>query len=188
MPGPAMMRHRRKVMLELKPSNSFYRAARTWFRLSRFGLAALVLSFATAAANAQDRHAGFYYPSVTTSETYVARANTMPQAGREMRIGFITGMTSQQLAAPYAPTYAIFAKGEESQKMIIVALSEESFDTLFRARALLAQMTAMVRASDLFREMGVEDFFTSLDLVKLFGFTQLTISDGDRFTHQITID
>ena len=42
-----------------------------------------------AVAEGGDRHAGYYYPAPDTSETYVARAPTMPNAGRDMRIGFV---------------------------------------------------------------------------------------------------
>ncbi len=150
--------------------------------------AILGLAFGAGAAAAQDRHAGYYYPVPATTETYVARASVLPFAGREMRIGFITGMTTQQMSVPYAPQYSIFAKGEESQKMIIVALNDSTFNTLYRVRGLLAQLTSIVRASDLFREMGVEDFFTFFDLAKLFGFTQITVTDGALFAHQINIE
>jgi hypothetical protein len=72
--------------------------------------------------------------------------------------------------------------------MIIVALNDSTFNTLYRVRGLLAQLTSIVRASDLFREMGVEDFFTFFDLAKLFGFTQITVTDGALFAHQINIE
>ena len=105
-----------------------------------------------------------------------------------MRIGFVTGMTAQQLSASYPPPLAIFAKGEQAQKLLIVSLSDNGFHTLFQARALLAQLTSVARASDLFRDMGVEDFFTFFDLAKLLGFELITISDGDTFAHQVLIE
>ena len=140
------------------------------------------------AAGAAERHAGYYYPLPTSTETYVARAATLRSAGRETRISFVTGMTAQQMTAPYPPQFSIFAKGEQAEKLLIVALNRDGFHTLYQARALLAQLTAVVRASDLFREMGVEDFFTFFDMVKLFGFEQITVSDGDTFAHQVMIE
>jgi hypothetical protein len=151
-------------------------------------LAAGAILLLGGAADAADRHAGYYYPEPTSIETYVARAGTLPRAGREMRIGFVTGMTAQQLSASYPPPFAIFAKGEQAQKLLIVSLSDNGFHTLFQARALLAQLTSVARASDLFRDMGVEDFFTFFDLAKLLGFELITISDGDTFAHQVLIE
>ena len=72
--------------------------------------------------------------------------------------------------------------------MIIVALEDDFIDTLYRARALLAQLTAISRTTPLLQELGLADFLTFFDLVKLLGFVQITISDGDEFTHQILLE
>ena len=53
------------------------------------------------------------------------------------RQAFIIGLT-KQLAADYAPSYAIFAKGDQSEKLIIVGMDDGQFNTIYRARALLA--------------------------------------------------
>jgi len=139
-------------------------------------------------ASGDDRRAGYYYPEPQLSEVYIARSTTLQQANRTLRIGFITGLTNKQLAAPHAPTSAVFAKGGDADRMIIEALADGQFSTLYRARALLAQLTAMMRGTDLFRQMGVDDFFTFFDMAKMFGFQEITISDGERFAHRIEID
>jgi len=148
------------------------------------------VSFLGVPAQAQDkidRHEGYYYPEAVSQETYVARAVTLPQATRESRIGFVTGMTAQQLRAPFPPQFAIFAKGDGAQKLIIVALNDTAIGTVFRARALLAQLTAQVRTTQFFQELGVADFFTFFDMAKMMGFEQITVSDGDTFSHQVLI-
>ncbi|MDA0368327.1 MAG: molybdopterin-guanine dinucleotide biosynthesis protein A [Proteobacteria bacterium] len=146
----------------------------------------LVPGIATA-QEGNDRHEGYYYPEPKSQETYVARAVTLPQASRQSRIGFVTGMTAQQLRAPYPPQFAIFAKGDGAQKLIIVGLNESAVGTVYRARALLAQLTAQVRTTQFFQEMGVTDFFTFFDMAKMMGFEQITVSDGDTFSHQVLI-
>lgn len=135
-----------------------------------------------------DRHAGYYYPPITSSETYEARAVVMADSDRSQRIKFINNLTEQLLSRPYPPEYAIFAKGDEAQKMIIVARRAGTFNTLYQARALLATLTAVSRSSRLFNEFGVQEYFTFFDLAKLFGFVRITISDGDTFTHQIYLE
>ena len=135
-----------------------------------------------------DWRAGYYYPEPKSSEVYIARATTLQQASRTLRIGFLTGLTNKQLAAPYPPQLAVFAKGDDADRMIIVALANGQFSTLYRARALLAQLTAMMRGTDLFRQMGVDDFFTFFDMAKMFGFKEIVISDGENFAHRIEIE
>ena len=109
----------------------------------------------------------------------------MADADRSQRIKFINNLTEQILSRPYPPEYAIFAKGDEAQKMIIVGRRPGAFNTIYQARALLATLTAVARSSRLFNEFGVQEYFTFFDLAKLFGFSRITISDGASFTHQI---
>lgn len=143
---------------------------------------------AAAKAEEGDRHAGYYYPPPDTSETYVARAPGMPNAGRDMRIGFVTGFTRKLAEQPYRPGFVMFVKGGEAEKMIIVAVEDRFIVTLYQARALLAQMTGVARASPLFRDLGVSADYTFLDLLKMMGFEKLTISDGATYAHEIAIE
>jgi hypothetical protein len=148
--------------------------------------ATLVLILAAHPARAEDRHEGYYYPPVGAStETYEPRAKVLAEASRAVRIGFVTELTRQQFAAPYPPQYAIFAKGEDAEKLIIVALDDEVFRTLFRARGVLAQLTAHARTTEFFKANSVDDYFTFFDLCRLLGFAQLTISDGQTWSHRV---
>ncbi len=148
----------------------------------------LALSGVTTPVSAADRHAGVNYPEPQFRQEYQPRAVTLPDADRRKRIEFINGVTAQMLAFPYAPRFAVFAKGDEAEKLIIIGLYANSYNTLFRARALLAMLTAVSRQTDFFREMQVDDFFTFFDLLVLLGFKRLTISDGDKFAYQITFE
>ncbi len=150
-------------------------------------LIAGVLAAGSAQAQADDRHAGYYYPDTLTTEVYDARAYTLTEATRKARIAFVTGITNEQNKAPYPPQAAIFAKGSEAEKLIIVALEDGRIDTIYRARAIFAQMTAVSRLLPVFSELGVEDYYTFFDLAKMLGFEQITISNGRDFAHQITI-
>jgi len=149
----------------------------------------LLLAFAAMPAHAQpaDRHEGYYYPEAASQETYVARAKMMLDASRDRRLDFVNGLTASQLASPHSPTYVAFAKGERADRLIVVSLVSGQLDTVFRARALLAQLTALVRGTPLLQDYGVDNLFTFLDVLKLMGFTRITLSDGDKFAHQILI-
>ena len=161
--------------------------SRCWAQI-RLGLAiALASAAAAGSAAAADRHAGYYYPTPSSTETYVARAVTMTSSSRAQRILFATQLTNQMLESPHAPTFALFPKGEKAEKLIITSLQAGRYDTVYRMRALLAQLTAKARQTMLFRQYQVEDEFTFLDLLKLLGFVQLTVTDGDKLAHQIVI-
>ncbi len=151
-------------------------------------LAGGLASVATVPAAADDRHAGYYYPVPATRETYTARAETLPEANRKRRILFITELMNQLMAKPYPPPYAIFAKGEEAEKLIITSLYSDGYNTLYRLRGLLAMLSSRARGTPMFQHYEVEDVFTFFDLLKLLGFERLTVTDGDRLAHQITIE
>jgi hypothetical protein len=151
-------------------------------------IVALSVAVAGCSAAADDRHAGYYYPEPQSQEVYTARAISLAQADRAFRLGFVTGFTNQMLKRPFPPTFAIFLKGSEAEKMIIVALEDGRIDTIYRARAIFANMTAIARLLPAFVEMGVQDEFTFFDLAKMIGVRQITISDGRDFAHQVTIE
>lgn len=150
-------------------------------------VAGMIVALAGPAAAQEGAHAGYYYPEPQSREDYVSRARTMIDSDRSRRLQFTQAMTLSQLDRPYPPPFAIFAKGDEAEKLIVVAMSAGYADTLFRMRGFLALLTHVARDGPLFTAFKVEEIFTFLDLLKLLGFQQLTVSDGDRFAHQILI-
>lgn len=139
-------------------------------------------------ADEGDHHEGYYYPKPGSFEHYPARVYTLPDSDRVRRQAFVIGLTKQLIAGQYAPSYAIFAKGSGSDKLIIVALADGQLNTIYRARALLATFTSIARSTSFFQQNTQPDESTFLDLLKLLGFRQVTVSDGRAFAHQIIID
>ncbi len=134
-----------------------------------------------------DRHAGYYYPSPQSSEEYIARVDTVPGSDRRTRIAFVTGLAAQQARNPFPPDFHLFAKGDGAQKFILVSVNNQKYRTLYQMRALLAGLTALSRNTPVFQDHAMPENLTFLDLCKLMGVEQLTISDGDVMAHQITI-
>ena len=149
---------------------------------------AVVLAVVAQPAAAADRHAGYYYPKPASTEVYKARAKTMADAGRRQRILFVVNVVEDMHKRPFPPGLAFFAKGAEAEKLIIVSNHDRRLNTIYRVRALLAQLTGSARATRLFKDFAVDDLFTFLDMLKLMGFNQVTISDGDGFAHQVKIE
>ncbi|MDD9909999.1 MAG: hypothetical protein OXR62_09935 [Ahrensia sp.] len=155
------------------------------FQIAGFVVAAMM----TAAAWAQgtDRHVGIYYPEPQTSELYFSPYPLLQGASKRSRVGFTVGLNAIQMKRGYAPTYHLFAKGAESQKLIIVATGDGHYDTLFRMRGLLAALTAEARLSPMFRQLENPEEVNFFDLIKMTGFTQITVSDGKTFAHRVDL-
>lgn len=136
----------------------------------------------------QSQHEGYYYPKPQTVEHYLSRTITLGESDKVRRQAFIIGMTKQLLDGKYAPSFAIFAKGGQSEKLIIVGMVDGQLNTIYRARALLAQLTAVARSTPFFQQNTQPEESTFFDFMKLLGFRQLTITDGRAFAHQIIVD
>jgi hypothetical protein len=145
------------------------------------------ISFFTSTAQAIDRHAGYYYPEPIYQEIYKARAQALKTANRKTRVAFVTSITQQNMQREFPPEAAIFAKGNDAEKLIIVGLVDGRLDTIYRSRAIFANMTAAARTLPIFQELGVEDVFTFFDLAALMGFRQISITNGRNFTHQVIL-
>ena len=151
---------------------------------------AFAIFFALAAlhgAKAEDRHVGYYYPKPAVIEEYEARAPNLLENNRGRRLTFVSGLIRQIADEPYPPTYAIFAKGDEAEKLIIVGMRDGFYDTIYRTRALLAALTALSRATPLFQQYDPEQRYTFFDLCYMLGFQQLTITNGREFAHQVIL-
>ena len=153
----------------------------------RFVRIVLCVLLYLAPAAAQDRHDLYFHPTPKFEETYNARSWVLLGSDRDRRLGFVAGLTRELFDDPAPQRYAIFAKGSDVEKLIIVALDDEVFSTMFRARAVLTTLTSRVRALPLFAELGVQSLFTCYDLAKLLVFKQITVSDGRNWSHRINL-
>jgi hypothetical protein len=142
---------------------------------------------APAAPAAEDKYIGYYYPKPNSTEVFTSSLQTVTGVDRPQRVQFVTVVSQGTIQAAYRVPYAVFVKGEKADKLIIVGLAPQEFGTIYRMRALLANMTTMSRLSPFFQERTVAEDATFFDLLKLLGFASVTITDGDKLTHQVTI-
>ena len=140
-----------------------------------------------AAPTGEDRYVGYYYPKPTSTETFESTMQTIAGAERAQRIQFVTVVSQGTIQSAYRVPYAVFAKGEKADRMIIVGMQQGELNTVYRMRALLANMTTMSRLSPFFQERTVAEDATFFDLLKLLCFRELTVTDGEKVTHQVTI-
>ncbi|MEM7189332.1 MAG: hypothetical protein AAF439_06950 [Pseudomonadota bacterium] len=154
----------------------------------RMLLIVAALSLSGTSASAEDRRQGYYYPPITSEEKFVREIPGAPPADRSVRANFITEMTKAMLAAPDTPPYVIFAKGGQAQHMIILALDDQIFKTLYRARAVLAQLTGNARSTDFFQKNNLQFTATWFDLAKMMDFKDIVISDGATWSHRVVLE
>ena len=151
-------------------------------------LLSTVIAASLAGAALAEGADSYYYPPISSDEIFSRDLGAAPPAGRAVRVGFTTQITKAQLAAPDSPRFVIFAKGDEAQHMIVIALDDQVFKTIYRARAVLAQLTSNARGTDFFIENGIEFHASWFDLSKLLGFEDLVISDGATWSHRVVFE
>lgn len=138
-------------------------------------------------AAAEEKYVGYYYPEITSEEVFDRVIAAAPPATAEVRSGFVTSITKAQLAAPESPRFVITEKGANSEHLIIIALDDEVFATLYRARAVLSQITSNFRGTDFFRNQNLHVKGTFYDMLQIMQFESLVISDGENWAHRVTI-
>ena len=142
---------------------------------------------AAAAPAVEDKYVGYYYPKPTTVENYTSPMQTIQGAERAQRVQFVTVVSQGTIQSAYRVPYSVFVKGDKAEKMIIVGLQPGELASIYRIRAILANMTTMSRLSPFFQERTVAEDANFFDLLKLLGFTQLTVTDGDKLAYQVSI-
>jgi len=158
--------------------------------LSTFTLLLFTVLAFTSNVNAQasqDRYVGYYYPSPQQIELYCARVPQLADITKKRRVGFIIGVKNGMNQQPYETPYAVFAKGSQSTKLIIISKVEGYLNTVYRARALLADLSTSARTTPIFAKSKAPEELTFLDLMTILGFNSVTLSDGGSFSHQIQI-
>ena len=151
--------------------------------LRLLGLIAAVL--VAGASIADDRQAGYYYPQITSEESFDRVVRSGEGAGKTVRIDFVNVLTTAQLEAPESPRFVFYAKGEGAETLILTALDDEVFSTIYRARAILAQLTVSVRKGGFFQSEDLQYVATFYDLLQLLQFDELIITDGETWSHRV---
>jgi hypothetical protein len=136
---------------------------------------------------AADSAVSYYYPAPNNIETYKARMRVNVNSSRSSRENIINMITDEFLNKPYPARVVIFAKGSQTKRIIIVSMVEGYLDTIYRARALLETMAPVVRRSPLFKEIKQEKILNFFDLLKISGFKRITVSDGKKFSYQVSL-
>ena len=150
-----------------------------------FRLLVIALCFVATTLAAEDKYVGYYYPQINSTEVFDRQIRDAGAANKRVRVDFLTNLTKAQLAAPESPRFVFFAKGEGSSELILVALDDDVFSSIYRARAVMAQMTSNIRQSPIFVQQGLQFVATFYDLLQMLEFDTLVISDGKTWSHKV---
>jgi hypothetical protein len=156
------------------------------FPMIRFSLALIAMLWTATFAAADDGYVGYYYPEVTTKETFDRMIRASGSSSKAVRVDFVNQLTNSQLKSPESPRFVFFSKGDDASTLILTALDDEVFSTLYRARAIMAQLTVSVRGGGFFKQEELQYLATFYDLLQLMQFDELLITDGETWTHRVT--
>lgn len=153
--------------------------------MTRISFAFIALLLSTTLAFAKDKYVGYYVADVASEESFDRVIRDAGQSSKAVRVDFVNQVTIAQLKEPESPRFVFFAKGNDASTLILTALDDEVFSTLYRARAIMAQMTVSVRQSGFFKQEQLEYVATFYDLLQLMQFDELLITDGETWTHRV---
>ena len=154
----------------------------------RFILATVALLWTTTIAIAEDNYVGYYYPQITSEETFDRVIRDSGASSKPVRVDFVNRLTSSQLKTPESPRFVFFSKGDNASTLILTALDDDVFSTIYRARAIMAQLTVAVRQSGFFQQEQLQYVATFYDLLQLMQFDELLITDGETWTHRVNFN
>ncbi|UWR23387.1 hypothetical protein [Sulfitobacter sp. S190] len=150
----------------------------------RFAVTFMAFLAATCAA-AEDKYVGYYYPEVTSEEVFDRVIRSGNAGSKAVRVDFVNVLTSSQLQAPSTPRFVFFAKGNNAETLVLTALDDDVFSSIYRARAVMAQLTVNVRQGGFFQQQQLQYVATFYDLLQLMQFDELMITDGETWTHRV---
>lgn len=129
---------------------------------------------------------GYYYPQITSSEEFDRILVPTPDPSKDVRIDFVNSITKANVDSQSAPQFVFFAKGEFAQKLYIIAVNDDVFKTIYRARAVLARTTSILRSGNFLANLNLQNTGTFFDLLQMMHFKTLVLSDGETWAHKVT--
>ncbi|WP_282609863.1 hypothetical protein [Pelagibius sp. Alg239-R121] len=127
------------------------------------------------------------YPDITSSEDYISPLDSNHDQDAGSRAALVAALTDQQLNRGYPPQAALILTGIDSEELAVVSLHRNVLTTQFQARAYINQLAPSLRNLPVVTTSGATLKHNTLDLLKLFGFRRVVVSDGESFSLQINV-
>lgn len=127
------------------------------------------------------------YPEISSSEDYISPLDSFADQDASSRAALVAGLTDRQLNRGYPPQAALVLNGVTSEELAVISLHRGTLATPFQARAYINLLAPDLRSLPVVAAGGTNLKHTTLDLLKLFGFRRIVVSDGESFSLQINI-
>jgi len=130
---------------------------------------------------------GYTYPKpqqVEVVETLVNQTQALPY---QVRVQVATSILEMGSQRPYFPNMVPVIEGDDSKTLVLVDLGDANIDSVYKARAMVSAVTSLMRNNPLFLEYGVESDATMFDMLKIWGFERLIVTNAKDFSHEFQI-
>lgn len=127
------------------------------------------------------------YPTFTSEEDYISPLDPLHDRDAGTRERFVASLTEQQVSRGYPPQAALVLAGIDSEELVVMSLHRSALATPFQARAYLTQLAPSLRNLPMVADSGAARKAGTLDILKLFGFRRVVVSDGDSYSMLINV-
>ena len=106
----------------------------------------------------------------------------------ELRVQIATAILAMESQRPYPPMFLPIIEGENGETLVLATSYPSAVDTAFKARSLTSALTSLIRNNQMFVQYGVQHEGTLFDMLKIWGFERVIVTDGEAFSYSFEID
>ncbi|MEM6898298.1 MAG: hypothetical protein AAF583_00805 [Pseudomonadota bacterium] len=130
---------------------------------------------------------GYTYPAPQSGEPVQTLVQDTVAPPRAVRVQIATSILMMESQRPYAPSFFPITEGENADTLVLMDTGALGLDNPYKARAFVSVTTSMIRNNPLFLEHGVQNEASIFDMLKIWGFSRLIVTDGEDFSHVFEI-
>ncbi|MEM6535076.1 MAG: hypothetical protein AAF613_05485 [Pseudomonadota bacterium] len=131
---------------------------------------------------------GYHYPKPIGAEVRETIVTDVEPPPFEIRVQVVTNIVNVNAARPFPPIFFALGEGDNHEVLVLMNTGQTELDTVYHARAAVDQLSSLVRNNPLFAQYGVEAYASIFDLLKIWGFEMVVITDGDEFAYAFVVE
>lgn len=131
---------------------------------------------------------GYTYPMPQSGEPVQTLVQDIVAPPRALRVQIASSILMMESQRPYAPSFFPIIEGENSETLVLMDTGALGLDNPYKARAFVSVTTSLIRNNPLFLEHGVQNEASIFDMLKIWGFKRLVVTNGEDFSHVFEIE
>ncbi|MEO1304338.1 MAG: hypothetical protein AAFV37_05130 [Pseudomonadota bacterium] len=131
---------------------------------------------------------GYAYPEPLSGEQIETLVQDTIVPPRALRVQIATSILMMESQRPYAPSFFPITEGDEAETLVLMDTGTLGLDNRYKARAFVSVTTSLIRNNPIFLEHGVQNEASIFDMLKIWGFERLVVTNGDDFSHVFEIN